>query len=64
MKVSIYNTDGTKSKNSVELNDEIFAIEPNEVVIYEDVPQNPKTPPGCSNYKCIFIDRFLLLPLV
>ena len=37
MKVSIYNTDGTKSKNSVELNDEIFAIEPNEVVVYEDV---------------------------
>ena len=37
MKVSIFNTDGKKSKNSVELNDEIFAIEPNEVVIYEDV---------------------------
>ena len=37
MKVSIYNTDGTKSKNSVELNDEIFAIEPNEGVLYEDV---------------------------
>jgi len=37
MKVSIFNTDGNKSKNSVELNDEIFAIEPNEVVIYEDV---------------------------
>ena len=37
MKVSIFNTDGKKSKNSVELNEEIFAIEPNEVVIYEDV---------------------------
>lgn len=37
MKVSIFNTDGKKSKSSVELNDEIFAIEPNEVVIYEDV---------------------------
>ena len=37
MKVNIFNTDGKKSKSSVELNDEIFAIEPNEVVIYEDV---------------------------
>ena len=37
MKVSIFYTDGKKSKNSVELNEEIFAIEPNEVVIYEDV---------------------------
>ena len=37
MKLSIFNTDGKKSKSSVELNDEIFAIEPNEVVIYEDV---------------------------
>jgi large subunit ribosomal protein L4 len=37
MKVTVFNTDGSKSKNTVELNDEIFAIEPNEVVIYEDV---------------------------
>tara|TARA_B100000575_G_scaffold260182_1_gene232946 strand:- start:13666 stop:14319 length:654 start_codon:yes stop_codon:yes gene_type:complete len=37
MKVSIYNTDGKKSKKSAVLNDNIFAIEVNEVVVYEDV---------------------------
>lgn len=37
MKLDIYNIDGTKSGSEAELNDEIFAIEPNEVVLYEDV---------------------------
>ena len=36
MKVSIYNTDG-KTKKSALLNDDIFAIKANEVVVYEDV---------------------------
>ena len=37
MKVSIYNTDGKKTKKSALLNDDIFAIKANEVVVYEDV---------------------------
>tara|TARA_B100000989_G_scaffold295034_1_gene275245 strand:- start:5843 stop:6496 length:654 start_codon:yes stop_codon:yes gene_type:complete len=37
MKVSIYKTDGKKSKKSVVLNEDIFAIKANEVAIYEDV---------------------------
>ncbi len=37
MKVDIYKIDGTKSSKKAELSDEIFAIEPNEVVLYEDV---------------------------
>jgi large subunit ribosomal protein L4 len=37
MKVSVYNTDGTKSSKKVELDDSIFNIEPNDTVIYEDV---------------------------
>ena len=37
MKLDIYNIDGSKSGSQAELNDEIFAIEPNEVVLYEDV---------------------------
>jgi large subunit ribosomal protein L4 len=37
MKVKVYKTDGTESGNEVELSDEIFAIEPNDTVIYEDV---------------------------
>jgi large subunit ribosomal protein L4 len=37
MKVSVYKTDGTKSSKSVELDDSIFNIEPNDTVIYEDV---------------------------
>ncbi|MFU8813126.1 MAG: 50S ribosomal protein L4 [Balneolaceae bacterium] len=37
MKVSVYKTDGTESGKSVELHDEIFGIEPNETVLYEDV---------------------------
>ena len=37
MKVSIYKTDGKKSKKSALLNDDIFAIESNKVAVYEDV---------------------------
>ncbi|TVR14219.1 MAG: 50S ribosomal protein L4 [Balneolaceae bacterium] len=37
MKLTIFKTDGTASKNNVDLNDAIFAIEPNETVLYEDV---------------------------
>jgi large subunit ribosomal protein L4 len=37
MKVDIYKIDGSKSSKKAELNDSIFAIEPNEVVLYEDV---------------------------
>lgn len=37
MKVDIYKLDGSKTSNSIELNDEVFAIEPNDTAIYEDV---------------------------
>lgn len=37
MKLPIHKTDGTSSGSEAELNDEIFAIEPNETVLYEDV---------------------------
>lgn len=37
MKLDIYKIDGSKSSKKAELSDEIFAIEPNEVVLYEDV---------------------------
>lgn len=37
MKVDIYKIDGSKSSKKAELSDAIFAIEPNEVVLYEDV---------------------------
>ena len=37
MKLDIYKIDGTKAGKKAELNDAIFAIEPNEVVMYEDV---------------------------
>lgn len=37
MKVDIYKIDGSKSSKKAELSDSIFAIEPNEVVLYEDV---------------------------
>ena len=37
MKLDIYNIDGSKSGDQAELSDDIFAIEPNEVVLYEDV---------------------------
>src|SRR5690625_2932209 len=37
MKLTIYKTDGESSGKEAELNDEIFNIEPNETLIYEDV---------------------------
>ncbi len=37
MKLSILTTDGKDSGDKVELKDSIFAIEPNETVLYEDV---------------------------
>ncbi len=37
MKLDIYKIDGTKAGKKADLNDAIFAIEPNEVVMYEDV---------------------------
>ena len=37
MKVDILKIDGTKAGKEAELSDSIFAIEPNEVVLYEDV---------------------------
>lgn len=37
MKLDIYNIDGSKSKDVAVLSDAIFAIEPNEVALYEDV---------------------------
>ena len=37
MKLDIYKIDGSKSSKKAELSDSIFAIEPNEVVMYEDV---------------------------
>ncbi len=37
MKLDVFKIDGSKSGSSVELSDSIFAIEPNETVLYEDV---------------------------
>lgn len=37
MKVDIFNIDGNKTKSKAELSDDIFGIEPNETLIYEDV---------------------------
>ena len=37
MKLDIFNIDGSKSGEVAELSDDIFAIEPNEVALYEDV---------------------------
>ena len=37
MKLDVFKIDGSKSGSSVELNDSIFAIEPNETALYEDV---------------------------
>jgi large subunit ribosomal protein L4 len=37
MKLDIYKIDGSKSSKKAELSDSIFAIEPNEIVMYEDV---------------------------
>jgi large subunit ribosomal protein L4 len=37
MKLTIYNIDGKSSGKKADLKDEIFAIEPNKTVVYEDV---------------------------
>lgn len=37
MKLDIFKIDGSKASKKAELNDEIFAVEPNETVLYEDV---------------------------
>lgn len=37
MKLTIYKTDGKSSGKKADLSDEIFAIQPNETVLYEDV---------------------------
>lgn len=37
MKLTVYKTDGKSSGKKVDLDDEIFGIEPNETLIYEDV---------------------------
>lgn len=37
MRLSIYNKDGTNSNKRATLKDEIFAIEPNDTLIYEDI---------------------------
>jgi large subunit ribosomal protein L4 len=37
MKLTIYKTDGKSSGKKVDLDDEIFGIEPNETLLYEDV---------------------------
>ncbi len=37
MKLEVYKIDGSKTGETIELNDEIFAIEPNDHVIYLDV---------------------------
>lgn len=37
MKLTIHKTDGNSSGKEAELNDQLFAIEPNETVLYEDV---------------------------
>ncbi len=37
MELTIYKTDGTSSGDKATLSDSIFAIEPNETVLYEDV---------------------------
>lgn len=37
MKINVLKIDGTESGSSVELNDQIFQIEPNDQILYEDV---------------------------
>lgn len=37
MELAVYNIDGNKTKKTIELNDEIFGIKPNEHAIYLDV---------------------------
>lgn len=39
MKLSVYNTEGKETGKSIELNEEIFGIEPNDHAIYLDVKQ-------------------------
>lgn len=39
MELAVYKTDGTKSSKTVELNQEVFAIEPSDHAIYLDVKQ-------------------------
>ena len=39
MELAVYKTDGTKTSKTVELNQEIFAIEPSDHAIYLDVKQ-------------------------
>lgn len=39
MELTVYKTDGTKSSKTVELNQDVFAIEPNDHAIYLDVKQ-------------------------
>ena len=37
MELNIYKTDGTKSRKKAALSDEVFAIEPKDALVYEDV---------------------------
>lgn len=37
MELTVYKTDGTKSRKKAKLSDAVFAIEPNETVVYEDI---------------------------
>lgn len=37
MKLKVYKTDGSETGQELELSDDIFAIEPNDTVVYEDV---------------------------
>ena len=37
MKVEVYTQDGTKKSNKIDLDDNIFAIQPNDHAIYLDV---------------------------
>ncbi len=39
MELTVYNINGNKAERSVELNDKVFGIEPNDHVIYLDVKQ-------------------------
>jgi large subunit ribosomal protein L4 len=39
MELAIYNIDGSKTAKTINLNDEIFGIEPNDHAIYLDVKQ-------------------------
>lgn len=37
MKLDVFKIDGSKAGSTAELSDDIFAIEPNETALYEDV---------------------------